>query len=93
MQKLINRPEDFVDEVLDGILRAHPTALKRGDDPRAIVRADAPVSGKVAIATGGGSRHLPVFLGYVGRGLVDRCAVGNIFSSPSAEQMLAVARA
>ena len=61
MQKLINRPEDFVDEVLDGILRAHPTALKRGDDPRAIVRADAPVSGKVAIATGGGSRHLPVF--------------------------------
>jgi dihydroxyacetone kinase-like protein len=93
MQKLVNGPEDFVEEVLDGILQAHPTALKRADDPRAIVRADAPVRAKVAIATGGGSGHLPVFLGYVGRGLVDGCAVGNVFSSPSAEQMLAVARA
>ena len=49
--------------------------------------------GKVAIATGGGSGHLPVFMGYVGRGLADGAAVGNVFSSPSAEQMLAVARA
>ncbi len=93
MQKLINDPEDFVDEMLDGILLAHPTELKRADDPRAIVRADAPVMGKVAIATGGGSGHLPVFMGYVGRGLADGAAVGNVFSSPSADQMLAVARA
>ena len=93
MQKLINHPENFVDEMLEGILRAHSAELKRADDPRAIVRADAPVSGKVAIATGGGSGHLPVFTGYVGRGLADGAAIGNVFSSPSAEQMLAVAHA
>jgi phosphoenolpyruvate---glycerone phosphotransferase subunit DhaK len=93
MQKLINDPEDFVEEMLEGILLAHPTQLKQAADPRAIVRTDAPVMGKVAIATGGGSGHLPVFMGYVGVGLADGAAVGNVFSSPSAEQMLAVARA
>jgi dihydroxyacetone kinase-like protein len=93
MQKLINRPEDFVEEMLEGIVRAHPSKLKLGGDPRAVVRADAPVAGKVAIATGGGSGHLPVFMGYVGRGLADGAAIGNVFSSPSSEQMLAVARA
>jgi dihydroxyacetone kinase len=93
MQKLVNRPEDFVEEVLEGILAAHPDQLRRAADPRAIVRADAPVQGKVAIATGGGSGHLPVFLGYVGRNLADGAAVGNVFASPSAEQMLAVIRA
>jgi phosphoenolpyruvate---glycerone phosphotransferase subunit DhaK len=56
------------------------------------VRADAPVQGKVALATGGGSGHLPVFLGYVGQGMLDGCAVGDVFASPSAEQMLAVTR-
>src|ERR1700681_590547 len=93
MQKLINRPDDFVDEMLEGILAAHPDQLRRGDDPRAIVRADAPVRGKVAIATGGGSGHLPVFMGYVGRGLADGAAIGNVFASPSADQMLAVTKA
>lgn len=90
MQKLINRPEDFVEETLDGIVKAHPNELRLGQDPRALVRVDAPLSGKVAIATGGGSGHLPVFLGYVGRGLADGAAVGNVFASPSADQMLAV---
>ena len=93
MQKLINGPEDFVEEMLDGIVKAHPDQLRLGQDPRAIVRADAPLSGKVAIATGGGSGHLPVFMGYVGRGLADGAAVGNVFASPSADQMLAVIRA
>lgn len=93
MKKILNRPADFVDEMLEGILRAHPNQLKSGGDKRAIVRADAPVKGKVAIATGGGSGHLPVFLGYVGKGLVDGCAIGNVFSSPTANQMLAVTRA
>lgn len=93
MQKVINHPENFVEEMLDGILKAHPAELRRAADPRTIVRADAPVNGKVAIATGGGSGHLPLFMGYVGRGLADGAAIGNVFSSPSAEQMLAVARA
>jgi len=93
MQKILNDPSRFVDEMLDGVLAAHPRQLRLAGDPRAIVRADAPVEGKVAIATGGGSGHLPVFLGYVGHGLVDGCAVGNVFASPSAEQMLEVTRA
>jgi dihydroxyacetone kinase len=93
MQKLINRPDDFVDEMLDGVLAAHPGELRRAEDPRAIVRADAPVRGKVAIATGGGSGHLPVFIGYVGRGLADGAAIGDVFASPSSDQMLAVIRA
>lgn len=92
MKKLINRPEDFVDEMLDGLVKAHPDQVALADDPRALVRADAPVQGKVAIATGGGSGHLPVFLGYVGKGLLDGCAIGDVFASPSAEQMLTVTR-
>jgi phosphoenolpyruvate---glycerone phosphotransferase subunit DhaK len=93
MQKLINRPDDFVDEMLEGILAAHPDQLRLGGDPRAIVRADAPVAGKVAIITGGGSGHLPVFMGYVGPGLADGAAIGNVFASPSSDQMLAVIKA
>ncbi|MDQ3700627.1 MAG: dihydroxyacetone kinase subunit DhaK [Chloroflexota bacterium] len=92
MQKIINRPEPFVDEMLEGISLAHPGRLKTAGDPRAIVRGDAPVSGKVGIATGGGSGHLPLFMGYVGQGLADGAAVGNVFASPSAEQMLEVTR-
>jgi dihydroxyacetone kinase-like protein len=76
--------------MLDGLLKAHPDQLAYTEDIHAIVRADAPVEGKVALATGGGSGHLPVFLGYVGRGMLDGCAVGDVFASPSADQMLAV---
>src|SRR3954451_11466511 len=94
MKKLLNDPEYFVDEMLDGLLRAHPDMLKAvSDDRRALVRADAPLEGKVGIVTGGGSGHLPVFLGYVGRGLCSGVAVGNVFSSPSAEQVFAATQA
>jgi dihydroxyacetone kinase-like protein len=93
MKKIINEPLAVVDEMLEGLLLAHPRALRAAGDPRAIVRADAPVAGKVGLATGGGSGHLPVFVGYVGKGLLDGCAVGNVFSSPNAEQMLEVTRA
>jgi dihydroxyacetone kinase len=86
MKKIINDPGRFVDESIDGILLAHPTQLKAAPGSRrALLRADAPRRGKVGIVTGGGSGHLPVFLGYVGRGLCDGVAVGNVFSSPSAE--------
>jgi phosphoenolpyruvate---glycerone phosphotransferase subunit DhaK len=92
MQKILNDPNDYVREMLEGLLAAHPEQLAFAEDVHAIVRADAPVQGKVALATGGGSGHLPVFLGYVGRGMLDGCAVGDVFQSPSAEQMLAVTR-
>ncbi|WP_119066354.1 dihydroxyacetone kinase subunit DhaK [Aggregatilinea lenta] len=93
MKKILNDPDLFVPEMLDGLLKAHPDMLGyAGDDPHCIVRADAPVEGKVALATGGGSGHLPVFLGYVGKGLLDGCAVGDVFASPSSDQMLEVVK-
>jgi len=93
MKKIINDPFRVVDEMMEGILKAHPQNLRAaGGDLRAIVRADAPVMGKVAIATGGGSGHLPVFMGYVGKGLVDGASIGNVFSSPTTKQMLKVTR-
>lgn len=94
MKKIINEPKDFVDEFVDGILLAHPTLVKTpGEDRRIMVRADAPVSGKVGIVTGGGSGHLPLFKGYVGRGLCDGVAIGNVFSSPSSAQVLEATKA
>ncbi|HUY49220.1 MAG TPA: dihydroxyacetone kinase subunit DhaK [Streptosporangiaceae bacterium] len=93
MRKLINSPDDFVDEVLDGILMAHPEQLRAlPGAPRVLTRANEP-GGKVGIVTGGGSGHLPVFLGYVGTGLCSAVAVGNVFSSPSAEEVLAATKA
>lgn len=94
MRKIINDPEDFVDEVIEGLLLAHPGALRAvSADSRALVRADAPIAGKVGIVTGGGSGHIPLFLGYVGKGLASGVAVGNVFSSPSSEQVLEATKA
>ena len=90
MKKILNQPADFVPEMLDGLIKAHGDLISYQDDLHCIVRADSPVQGKVALATGGGSGHLPVFLGYVGKGMLDGCAVGDVFQSPSADQMLTV---
>lgn len=93
MKKLINDPLDFVDETLSGILKAYPYHLRASNySPRALIRADAPIKGKVGICTGGGSGHIPVFLGYVGPGILDGVSVGNVFSSPGAEDILAVTK-
>ena len=97
MKKILNSADTYVDEMIDGILTAFPHHLKaaavseRGT--RGLVVANAPVKGKVAIATGGGSGHIPLFLGYLGQGLADGVAVGDVFSSPSAGEMLDVTRA
>ncbi len=91
MKKFLNDPVDFVDEMLDGIYRAHPQLTYVADDRRCMVTARIK-AGKVGIATGGGSGHLPLFLGYVGDGMLDGAAVGGVFQSPSAEQMYEVTR-
>jgi dihydroxyacetone kinase-like protein len=94
MMKIINAPENFVDEFVEGILLAHPHLLKTpGDDVRVMVRADAPVAGKVGIVTGGGSGHLPLFKGYVGSGLCSGVAIGNVFSSPNSDQIFQATKA
>jgi dihydroxyacetone kinase-like protein len=86
MKKLLNKPDDYVDEMLDGLIAAHPEIYAQ-PVPRVVTRAGGAVSGKVGIVTGGGSGHLPVFTGDVGRGLLDACAIGNVFASPSSDQM------
>ncbi|MCI0804829.1 MAG: dihydroxyacetone kinase subunit DhaK [Chloroflexi bacterium] len=94
MRKIINDPSLVEDQTVEGILAAFPGYLKRVEgSTRSLVRADAPVDGKVGIATGGGSGHLPLFAGYVGKGLATGVCVGNVFSSPSSEDMLDVTKA
>lgn len=92
MKKFINQAEDFIPEMLEGIYQAHPDCFRFvNDDLHCLVTA-RPVPGKVGIVTGGGSGHLPLFLGYVGKGMLDGCAIGDVFQSPSPEQILAVTR-
>jgi dihydroxyacetone kinase-like protein len=94
VKKIINQPDQFVDEIIDALFVAHPGWIRPATaDRRALVRADAPKAGHVGIVTGGGSGHLPGFLGYVGAGLCSGVAVGNVFSSPSAEQIFEATKA
>jgi dihydroxyacetone kinase-like protein len=94
MKKILNRPTDYVNEMLDGLCAAHPQYYRRtGAEGRVVVRRDAPIRGKVGIVTGGGSGHLPVFTGYLGEGLLDACAIGDVFSSPGVDLMADAIRA
>ncbi|WP_425053532.1 dihydroxyacetone kinase subunit DhaK [Psychromarinibacter sp. S121] len=86
MKKILNAPADYVDEMLEGLCLAHPEYYAQ-PERRVIARAGGATEGKVGIVTGGGSGHLPVFTGYVGKGLLDACAIGDVFASPSSDQM------
>lgn len=92
-KKIINDGDAAVDEMLDGVLAAHPRHLARAGHPRAIVARDGPRPGKVGLVIGGGSGHEPTFLGFVGRGLADASAVGNVFASPPPDPILACTQA
>ena len=88
MKKIINKPENFVDETMEGIILAYGDKVKLLNGDKRVLLTNQPVKpGKVGIVTAGGSGHLPTFLGYVGQGLIDGCAVGNVFASPSAQKM------
>jgi dihydroxyacetone kinase-like protein len=94
MRKIINKPEDFVDEMVDGIIAAYGEKVRLlNGDRRIILSAYPKKEGKVGIVTAGGSGHLPLFLGYVGQGMLDGCAVGNVFASPSSQKMADMIRA
>jgi dihydroxyacetone kinase-like protein len=93
MKKLINNPEDVVREELEGIELAHPDLVKVFYDPNYIVRADAPVKGKVALVSGGGSGHEPMHGGFVGMGMLDAACPGAVFTSPTPDQMLEATKA
>jgi phosphoenolpyruvate---glycerone phosphotransferase subunit DhaK len=88
-QKLINDGNDAVDEMLQGVIAAHPEHLWRPENsPRAVVAKNGPREGKVALIIGGGSGHEPTFLGYVGKGLADAAAIGNVFASPPPQPVI-----
>lgn len=94
MKKIINAPADFVQETVEGIIAAYGDRLTLLDgDFRMMMTKKPRRDGKVGIVTGGGSGHLPLFLGYVGDGMVDGCAVGNVFASPSSGKMADLIRA
>jgi len=93
MKKLINNPENVVVEELQGIAAAHADLVKVFYDPNYIVRADAPVRGKVGIVSGGGSGHEPMHGGFVGVGMLDAACPGAVFTSPTPDQMLAATKA
>lgn len=87
MKKLINKADDVVVEALRGIEQAHPDLLKVHYDPNFVVRADAPVKDKVGIVSGGGSGHEPLHGGFVGKGMLDAACPGEVFTSPTPDQM------
>ncbi|MEX2182977.1 MAG: dihydroxyacetone kinase subunit DhaK [Chloroflexota bacterium] len=84
MQRIINDPRMVVEDMLKGYLKAHGATVAPTDNPRVLRYRDAPIEGKVGLVTGGGSGHEPAFLGYLGRGMLDAVAIGEVFSSPSA---------
>lgn len=92
MKKILNRPENIVDEMLQGIVKAHPQYVKRVEGFNVIVRANSP-SKKVALVSGGGSGHEPSHGGFVGLGMLDGAVAGEVFTSPTPDQVLAAIKA
>lgn len=93
MKKLMNAPDAFVDEMLEGLCAAHSSLVLDESDNRVIRRAQMSSQPKVGIVSGGGSGHLPLFAGYIGHGLLDTCAIGNIFAGPTVSSSIAAMRA
>src|SRR3954470_4484883 len=93
MKKLLNDPESVVKESLVGLAAAHGDLLRYDPEAQIVVRSDAPVAGKVALVSGGGSGHEPLHGGFVGRGMLDAACPGEVFTSPVPDQMLAATKA
>jgi len=92
MKKIINEPVNFVDESIDGLIKSHPNVYSLAEDNSRVIKRAKKSSNKVGLVTGGGSGHLPVFTGYVGEGLLDTCAIGSVFASPSVDQIASAIR-
>src|SRR5436305_5937000 len=93
MKKFINAPEDVVKESLAGLVAAHPDLVRVDFENQVVLRKGAPVAGKVALISGGGSGHEPLHGGFVGRGMLDAACPGEVFTSPVPDQMLAATKA
>ena len=93
-KKLINDPKVIIEEMLEGIVAAHPKYVRQVEGvPRAVVAVDGPRRGKVGLVIGGGSGHEPTFVGFVGKGLADACPIGNVFASPPPDPIYECAKA
>ncbi|WP_213818538.1 dihydroxyacetone kinase subunit DhaK [Garciella nitratireducens] len=88
MKKIINKTENVVEDMLQGMVKAHPEYLKRISESNVLVRKKSPVKGKVALLSGGGSGHEPAHGGFVGLGMLDGAVAGEVFTSPTAEEVL-----
>jgi len=93
MKKLINNPERVVDELIEGFVLANPGLVRKHPSVNAVIRSDAPVADKVGVVIGGGAGHEPLFLEYIGPGMADASAHGQIFSAPSPQIVVAAIRA
>jgi dihydroxyacetone kinase-like protein len=93
VKKFLNNPDDFVPESLAGLAAAHPDLLRVDLENQIVVRREAPVSGKVALVSGGGSGHEPLHGGFIGKGMLDAACPGAVFTSPVPDQMLAATKA
>lgn len=85
MKKIINKPENVVHEMLEGLVAANPNKYKHIPEKKILVRHDAPVKGKVAVLTGSGSGHEPDQVWYVGKGMMDAACAGEVFAAPTAD--------
>ena len=92
MKKIINNPSDFVEESIQGLVVSHPDIYTFATDNERVIKRTVKAKNKVGIVSGGGSGHLPVFTGYVGKGMLDACAVGSVFASPSVDQIASAIR-
>ena len=88
MKKIINNPSNFVEASIDGLIKSHTNVYALAKDNERVVTRAKKSSNKVGLVTGGGSGHLPVFTGYIGKGFLDACAIGSVFASPSVEQIV-----
>lgn len=87
MTRLFNDPTQFKEEFIDGYTRAYSRYIRRVPDAAGVMALNAPQPGKVTVLIGGGSGHYPVFTGYVGKGMADVAVIGDVFTSPSGEQV------
>lgn len=87
MKKIINNPELVVEDMLAGMVAAHPDYVRKLENATVLVRANSPVQGKVALVSGGGSGHEPSHGGYVGKGMLDGAVAGAVFTSPTPDQV------
>ena len=87
MKKIINNADNFVEESISGLVKSYPDIYKYSSETNKVLMRSVKGNNKVGLVSGGGSGHLPLFTGYIGKGLLDSCAIGNVFASPSVDEI------